>query len=156
MRNVLKAASDLQQFCLDRGWQFCFIGGIAVQRWGHPRYTDDADLTLLTGWWNEESFVDPLLERFAPRRPDARAFALRHRVLLLRHENGIDLDVGLGAVPFEEASIARSSVWEVRRHRPLRTCSAEDLILKRESSFTKGNKGNEGTNSRRMEYSPEW
>ena len=41
----------------------------------------------------------------------------------------IDLNVGLGAVPFEEASIARSSLWEVRRRRPLRTCSAEDLIV---------------------------
>ena len=34
---ILSAAHELQQFCASKQWQFCFIGGIAVQRWGEPR-----------------------------------------------------------------------------------------------------------------------
>jgi hypothetical protein len=129
MKTVFEAARDLEAFCAARGWKFCFIGGLALQRWAEPRVTEDADLTLLTGFSGEEIYVDALLERFVPRRPDARAFALRYRVLLLRHENGVELDIGLGAVPFEEASILRSSSWKLRRGFALQTCCAEDLIV---------------------------
>src|SRR5437016_14231755 len=99
---ILSAASELEQFCSARGWQFCFIGGIAVQRWGEPRFTADADLTLLTGFGGEEKFIDPLLSHFRPRRSDARAFALRNRVVLLESHKGTTLDLPLVAVPFEE------------------------------------------------------
>ncbi len=90
---ILAGAWDLQEFCSVRGWQFCFIGGIAVQRWGEPRFTADADLTLLTGFGGEETFIDPLLSHFRPRRSDAREFALRNRVVLLEAHNGTPLDV---------------------------------------------------------------
>jgi hypothetical protein len=29
---VSAAAGDVQRFCLERDWRFCFIGGVAVQR----------------------------------------------------------------------------------------------------------------------------
>ena len=80
---VLAAAGEVQRFCQRQGWRFCFIGGVALQRWGEPRLTQDVDLTLLTGFGREEQFVDALLKGFNPRRPDAREFALAHRVLLL-------------------------------------------------------------------------
>ncbi|HNQ91110.1 MAG TPA: hypothetical protein PKM73_21050 [Verrucomicrobiota bacterium] len=38
---VLAAAGQVQRFCEERGWRFCFIGGVAVQRWGEPRLTQD-------------------------------------------------------------------------------------------------------------------
>jgi len=41
---VLAAAEEVQIFCQKHGWSFCFIGGLAVQRWGEPRLTQDADL----------------------------------------------------------------------------------------------------------------
>jgi len=31
---IFAAALEVQAFCRDRGWQFCFIGAVAVQRWG--------------------------------------------------------------------------------------------------------------------------
>ena len=126
---ILAAAWELQAFCETRGWQFCFIGGIAVQRWGEPRFTADADLTLFTGFGGEESFVEPLLSRFRPRRGDAREFALRNRVLLLVAHNGTPLDVALGAVPFEENSIRRASAFPIGDDRALTTCSAEDFLV---------------------------
>lgn len=126
---VLAAAVEVQQFCQQQGWRFCFIGGVAVQRWGEPRLTQDVDLTLLTGFGNEERFVDALLEILVGRRGDAREFALRYRVLLGRTRRGIDVDVALGAFPFEERSVQRASAWTWAEGQSLITCSAEDLVV---------------------------
>ncbi|HEY6168702.1 MAG TPA: nucleotidyl transferase AbiEii/AbiGii toxin family protein [Verrucomicrobiae bacterium] len=129
VEELLLAAAKLQESFLQRQWRFCFIGGVAVQRWGHPRFTQDIDLTLLTGFGEEEKFVDALLEELDPRRPDARAFALQHRVLLARTRGGVDVDVALGALPFEERSVARATAWTVREGAVMTTCSAEDLVV---------------------------
>lgn len=126
---VLAAAGEVQDFCQKHGWQFCFIGGIAVQRWGNPRLTQDVDLTLLTGFGAEEKFVDVLLGAYSARRPDARAFALRRRVLLLRTSKAVDVDIAMGAFPFEERSVARASEWPWNDAQSLLTCSAEDLLV---------------------------
>jgi hypothetical protein len=128
MNAIFAAALDLQGFCDKRGWRCCFIGGLAVQRWGEPRMTRDADLTLLTGFGTEEAFIDPLLDTFEGRRDDARAFALKHRVLLARHPNNTPFDIALGALPFEEDSVLRSSLWNIGEGE-LRTCSADDLVI---------------------------
>ena len=126
---ILAAASELQEFCASRSWKFCFIGGIAVQRWGEPRFTADADITLLTGFGGEEAFVRPLLAHFHQRRPDAEIFALKNRVLLIASDSGVGLDIALGAVPFESRSIDRASPFEIGRGKALTTCSAEDLLV---------------------------
>jgi hypothetical protein len=69
-----------------------------------------------------------VLGAFPPRREDAREFALRYRVLLVRTHGGVDVDIALGALPFEERSVERSSKWEWTPGQSLTTCSAEDLI----------------------------
>lgn len=48
MNGLFSAAELVQDLCEREGWEFCFIGGLAVQRWGEPRVTRDVDLTLLT------------------------------------------------------------------------------------------------------------
>jgi hypothetical protein len=128
VEELLLAAVRVQSLLVEQRWRFCFIGGIAIQRWGNPRFTRDIDLTLLTGFGAEESFVDQLLRTLLPRRQDARAFALIHRVLLARTAEGVDVDVALGALPFEERTITRATPWEIRSGVALTTCSAEDLL----------------------------
>ncbi len=129
MNEVFRAAREMQQFCRARSWQFCFIGGLAVQRWADPRQTEDADLTLLTGFRGEEEFVDALLGRFAARAPGERERALLRRVVLLQSAEGVDLDVALGGLPFEERAIGRATDWNISPGTILTTCSAEDLIV---------------------------
>lgn len=129
MNRIFAAARDLQEFCSSRHWRFCFVGGVAVQRWGEPRLTRDVDLTLLTGFGREEEFTELLLAHFKPRRPDARQFALESRVVLLEHEEGTPLDIALGAIPFEERAVQRATPWQVKDKLSLITCSAEDLIV---------------------------
>ena len=80
--DVMAVAAEVEGFCRQQGWQFCIIGGIAVQRWGKPRFTQDVDLTLLTGLGSEAAFVESVLRRFPGRLSNARQFALQHRVLL--------------------------------------------------------------------------
>lgn len=126
---VLAAAGEIVGFCRENKWSCCLIGGLAVQRWGEPRFTRDADLTLLTGFGEEEHYVRLLLGRFSSRVADGLDFALRARVVLLRGSKGVDLDVALGALPFEERSLERASDYEFAAACCLPTCSAEDLII---------------------------
>lgn len=129
MTEVLRAAEALQSFCHARGWRFCFIGGIALLRWGEPRETIDADLTLLTGFGGEEPYVRELLGQFESRVPDGMEFALSNRVLLLRSASGVGLDVALGGLPFEESAVYRATTFEYLPKLSLITCTAEDLIV---------------------------
>ncbi len=129
LSGILKAALDLQHFCEIRNWNFCFICGLAVQPWGDPRATQDADLSLLTGFGNEEEFVDQLLSEYKPRRENGREFALEYRVLLLWSHDGIALDIALGALPFEEISIKRSVKCPIAPGHELKICTPEDLIV---------------------------
>ncbi len=130
MKDILAAAAELQSFCQRQNWQFCFIGGLAVQRWSQPRYTHDADMTLLTGIGHEEVFLDGLLAQFRPRAEGEREFALRQRVVRLFSANDVPLDIALGALPFEERTVERATPWRARETRDhLITCSAEDLIV---------------------------
>jgi hypothetical protein len=129
LEELLLAAHAFEQSLRRRGWRFCFIGGVAIQRWGIPRFTQDIDLTLLTGFGQEEKFVDELLRELLPRNPDAREFALSRRVLLAKTGDGVDVDIALGALPFEERTIQRASGWRLRDGVELTTCSAEDLVV---------------------------
>ena len=129
MNPIFGAAREIQEFCRARGWRFCIIGGLAVQRWGEPRLTRAVDVTLLTGVGGEPAFVDGLLSGFQPRLPDARDFALRSRVVLLSSSEGVPIDIALGAMPFEEEAVSRSTTYRVSPDLELATCSAEDLIV---------------------------
>ena len=128
MRDLFLLADEIQSFCRVRGWRFCFIGGIALQRWGEPRLTADVDLTILTGYGGEAGYIEDLCRAFAGRVPDAAEFAHRSRVLLLQSERGIPIDISLGALPFEERVVARASLFRFIGTVSLNTCSAEDLV----------------------------
>jgi hypothetical protein len=129
MKALFRTAAELNCILSERGWRYCFIGGIALQRWGQPRLTNDIDLTILAGFGQEEHYVDELLKLYNGRIPDAREFALTNRVLLLVTDDGIPIDVALGGIAFEEKLVSRASLHEFLPGLSLPTCSAEDLIV---------------------------
>lgn len=129
MNGIFEAALEIQGFCEKRRWRSCIIGGVAVIRWGEPQATQDVDVSLLTGFSQEASYVATLLDHFAARIDDARQFALENRVLLIRSANGVDIDVALAGLPFEERMIERASVFRFAPGVLLNTCSAEDLVI---------------------------
>lgn len=83
----------------------------------------------MTGLGRESQFIDALLARYPARRPDARQFALDHRVLLLESSAGIPVDISLAALPFEERLIDRSTAFAFAPGAVITTCSAEDLVV---------------------------
>lgn len=123
------AAADVLRICASLGRRACLIGGIAVQRWGQPRATQDVDVTVLAPFGSEPAIVDELLTHLAPRVADARQFALDRRVLLLVAPNGIKVDVSLAGLPFEHEVLDRATVWRRVADVPLATCSADDLVI---------------------------
>ena len=129
MNDLVLQAAALQRTMDARGWRSCIIGGLAVIRWGEPRFTRDVDVSLFTGLGGEEGAARALLEQFSPRISDALNFALENRVLLLEGPSGIAIDIALAAFPFEAAIIDRASDHEYLPETMLRTVSAEDLIV---------------------------
>lgn len=129
MTGLFQTAKELQSVFMDKAWKFCFIGGVALQRWGEMRLTRNVDVTLFTGFGSEESAIDELLARYKPRVENAKEFALANRVLLIQSKGGIGLDVALGGIPFEEEMIRRATWFEFLSGLSLLICSAEDLIV---------------------------
>lgn len=126
---LFQAALEFQNTFEEHNWSFCYIGALAVIRWGEIRMTQDIDLCLLCGFGYEEQFIKPLLSKFKSRIPDAHQFALRRRVLLLYASNGVSVDISLSGLPFEEAMIKRATLFEFEKDCSLITCSAEDLLV---------------------------
>ena len=129
MNDLLMAAKEIRDFMTERRWSFCVIGGLAVERWGEVRATQDVDLALLTGFGNELPFVESLLSQFSPRFEDTHDFALANRVVLLYAANGVPLDITLAALPYEEEMMSRATPYLFAEDLELPTCSAEDLFI---------------------------
>jgi hypothetical protein len=129
MNALFEAANEVCEFMRARRWEFCIIGGLAVQRWGEPRTTLDADMTLLAGWGEEEGYVTAILDRFESRISDGHAFAVSRRVLLIRASNGKDVDIALGALPFEAGMVRHAVPVEYAPGLILPCCTAEDLFI---------------------------
>jgi predicted nucleotidyltransferase len=129
MLSVIRTAARVQKILDRHRWKYCFIGGVAVQKWGQARFTHDVDLTIFTGLGGEERVIDALLASFTPRVREARQFAIENRVVLLRTSDGIDLDVSCGGFPFERAAVDRARKVQVIPGVRLRLCTAEDLIV---------------------------
>lgn len=129
MNPLFKAGMEIQSFLNSKKWPFCFIGGLAVIRWGEVRMTQDIDLCILSGFGSEKKYIDGLLENFRPRIAGAKDFAIANRVLLLYASNDVSLDLTLSGLPFEKQMIDRATPFSYAENCSLLTCSAEDLIV---------------------------
>ena len=127
--SVLRAALTAQGACEKLGLVFCVIGGIALQRWGEPRYTADADISVMVEPGQELSTAEALLCELPARIDNALAFAARTRVVLARSADNVGIDIVLAGLPFEARVIARASRWSLGDGYSLQTCSAEDLVV---------------------------
>lgn len=111
------------------GIRAAVIGGVAASLLGKPRLTKDIDAVVL------DTDAESLLESgaafgFVARTTDAREFARNTRMLLLRYAKGnIDIDLSLGALPFETEVIERSSMIDVGAGVSIRIASPEDIII---------------------------
>jgi hypothetical protein len=86
------------------------IGGVAVSLLSQPRVTRDIDALVLLDVKQWQKFLESGKEfEYYPRAKDAVQFALKHRVLLVKHTPTFtDVDISFGALPFEKESISRA------------------------------------------------
>jgi len=111
------------------GVRAAIIGGVAASLLGKPRLTKDIDAVVL------DAEAEALIESgapygFLPRVEDAVDFARNTRMVLLRFAEGaIDIDLSLGALPFEYEVIDRSSMIDVSPGVSIRIASPEDIIV---------------------------
>ena len=129
MNEQAAAAWEIHLFLADLGIHYAIIGGMAVQQWGEPRFTQDVDLTVAAPLDAPEQFIGVVLKRFAARLPDAAAFARRNRVILIRASNGCPVDISLGLPGYEDEVVRRTVDHELEPGKAIRLCSAEDLII---------------------------
>ena len=128
--SLLAPLSAVQRVLTQFGNQGVIIGGVAASLLGKPRLTADIDVVILLS----TDDLLPLLqvakqEGLLPRIADAEDFARQRRVLLLRHqESGVNVDVSLGVLPFEQEAVERSLAYQIDDitiHVP----TPEDLII---------------------------
>lgn len=57
--HVLDAAKRLQDFCVERGWRFCFIGGLAFRQGrSNRRVSPTLPEIRVKKWWRTSPHAD--------------------------------------------------------------------------------------------------
>jgi len=110
MLECLGAVQRLLEHFPDRG---VIVGGIAVGLIAQPRATQDVDAVLM-GLDEVADLIEAAEDLgFVPRIADPVQFARRSRVVLLRHEpTGVNVDISLGALPFENDMVRRRTCYK--------------------------------------------
>lgn len=129
MNELFKAARDVDAVLSRLELPHCLIGGLAVNRWGRPRATQDVDFIVLVDFGEERDVSEAILKEFRPRIDDTVRFAVTNRVLLAENDAGVPIDIGLAGFPFEEAIISRATGFEFDEAVVVPTACAEDLIV---------------------------
>lgn len=124
------ALADLSRWLVAEGIPGAVIGGVAASVLGRPRLTHDIDALAIVPEDEWQKVIESsALYGIEPRIDHAFDFALRSRVLLLRHiASGIDLDVTFGGLPFEQSAVERSTDVEVGGI-SIRLPRVEDLLV---------------------------
>ena len=110
------------------GISYMVIGGFANLKWGRPRLTEDVDLKVEVPESTWPSFVEGLAPRFTLLPPDPLAFLRQMHVIPILTPAGVRADLVVASLPYEHAAIGRAVTIPIG-NRPVRICTAEDLIL---------------------------
>jgi predicted nucleotidyltransferase len=126
-RETIESLQRLLQKYENRG---VIIGGIAVGFLGKPRFTADVDMLYLLSIDDIPRFLEFAHEEsIVPRIQNAKEFARKNRILLLKHSlTDTAIDISLGILPFEEEMVERGSMKSVA-NLSVRLPTPEDLII---------------------------
>lgn len=121
----------LSHVCDAIGVPWMLIGGMAVVARGAPRTTEDVDATVLAPGFDVDRFLVACQSHtIVPRRPDFREMALQAHILLLQHsESGIELDVSLAWLGFEQEAIGRAQPVDFGQGLQVPVARVDDLIV---------------------------
>lgn len=125
------AIRALSQTCDALGVRWMLVGGMAVIARGAPRTTEDVDATVFAPGLDVDRFLAACQARqVVPRRPDIKEMALQAHILLLQHtESGIELDVSLAWLGFEQEAIGRAQLVDFGQGLQVPVARVDDLIV---------------------------
>ncbi|MBO6780631.1 MAG: nucleotidyl transferase AbiEii/AbiGii toxin family protein [Rhodothermales bacterium] len=126
---LFQAALSVQRSIWEAGYEFAFIGGVALQRWGEVRFTTDVDVTLWCPLGEESNVTSDLESAFGRREPGASFMARIARTFAGRTHTGHNLDVALASTPYARGLLNRAVDVDFGVEEPLHVCSAEDLTI---------------------------
>jgi len=129
-QSLMRVLASLTEWFRDQHVSYAVIGGAAIGFLAQPRTTQDIDAVT----WLDLSEIPGFVESgarfgFLPRISDPIEFARKSRVLLLQHyETKIDVDISLGALPFEQEMIERAIEFTTPEL-TVQVATPEDLII---------------------------
>ncbi|MHB8638032.1 MAG: nucleotidyl transferase AbiEii/AbiGii toxin family protein [Fimbriimonadaceae bacterium] len=111
-------------------FEYAIIGGLAVIVSGYNRFTEDIDAVV----WDLDDRLDELVtvletHGFSFRIPDGARNARQIRLLRMKDEAGVEVDLSMGFLPFEYEVITRASVMKLGDAMTARIASVEDLVI---------------------------
>lgn len=127
----LQAATQATSNLIEKlGNHGVIIGGVAVGLLSNPRATKDVDAVLLVDPAGIKSLIElAAIEGLTCRTEDPEKFATEFRMILLHHgESNVDVDIAIGALPFEEAMI-RNAEEHIFDKSSVRLPRVEDLVV---------------------------
>jgi hypothetical protein len=122
--------ASLTEWFKDQRVSYAIIGGAAIGFLAQPRATQDIDAVTWFDLAETAGFVKSGARfGFFPRISDPIEFALKSRVLLLQHnQTKIDVDISIGALPFEREMIERAIEFTTPEL-TVQIATPEDLII---------------------------
>ena len=126
----LRVLEDLTGWLDGAGVPAMVVGGVAASILGRPRATRDIDSLVILSEDRWSAVLTQALDHgIVARIEQPLDFARRTRVLLLRHtDSGIDIDVILGRLPYEEEAIGRGEFHDLAGVR-VKLPQVEDLMI---------------------------
>jgi hypothetical protein len=129
-QSLLRVLASLTEWFKDQHVSYAIIGGAAIGFLAQPRATQDIDAVTWLDLAETAAFVKSGARfGFVPRISDPIEFAHKSRVLLLQHnQTKIDIDISLGALPFEQEMIERAIEFTTPEL-TVQVATPEDLII---------------------------
>lgn len=129
-QSLLRVLASLTEWLKDQHVSYAIIGGAAIGFLAQPRATQDIDAVTWLDLSETAGFVKSGSRfGFLPRISDPIEFAVKSRVLLLQHDpTQIDVDISLGALPFEQEMIERAIEFTTPEL-TVKVATPEDLII---------------------------
>lgn len=113
---LLEVIRDVSELLDEMSIPHMFIGGIAVCMYSTPRMTKDVDAVILLDDSQWKNFLDKAQTKgIVPRKNWTLEFTRQSNVFLLTHtKSNIDIDISVGALPFEEQAIEKSITLSIQ------------------------------------------
>src|SRR5688500_5412539 len=90
------------------GINYMVLGGVAVQVWGQPRFTNDIDLAVAVDPRDPSRLVEALKPMIGKMAPHAPEYVRDTGILPFTHVSGMDVDLGVSENPYLLNAIARA------------------------------------------------